>query len=142
MEAVSRSLCIDTGIRAIPIRMSVVLETPHLPVIKCYSANIAFRIPLACHFARAARRGVIWSRSDVSACAFNLVCTFPNSLLYRVSRVIIIFSYRFPLLRYLLLICYQLNYTNGFPQIDSAVFKIISLLLHYVCFAQRSVHCN
>lgn len=134
MKTLSQLLYIDVGIQVIPIRMSVVLGTSHSPVIRCYSANIAFHITLACHFVRAAWRHL----ESTCLCALSSLSAFQNSLLYRNHNIWLLVC---PLC-YPLSICHQLHYTNGFPQIDSVMSKIISLLLYYVCFAQWTVRDN
>jgi hypothetical protein len=89
--------CIHGGVRMIGIQISVARERHVRQIIRCYSANIVFHIPLACQFVRTAWRYLAtkWH----AYVRFNLVC-IPKST-FIPACAITIFGYRFPLLYYL-----------------------------------------
>lgn len=126
----------------IGIQISVVRKHHIHQIIRYYSANIAFHIPLACQFVRAGWR---YLASNRHACVrFNLVC-IPKSIFIPVY-VITIFGYRFSLLYYLLAIdlpsIIQMDGHKYMYICLNAMFKIISLLLHQVRFVLRIIRDN
>lgn len=125
----------------IGIQISVARERHVRQIIRCYSANIAFHIPLACQFVR-----MVWCylASKRHACVrFNLVCIPKYTFIS--ACVITIFGYRFLLLYYLSTIDLpSIIQTDSHKYMyvyrSTAMFNIIPLLLHQVYFVQQTIH--